>query len=208
MIGRVLRQCHRIVAPSELIRSPKCAFVLIGPWIRRVSSWIGKQFVIAPSDSITLKNVVIADPLQSESEQSDEALIKELQLEYGGDEQHQSRTCHRLRSFAPRTVAQTGLVDPEFREWLIDAKTLLPVLFEEFGDSPVRYEFSFDSIDEELPAETFYPPREAGLTSSKPEPLGDGYDRRFLSALDGSAARISVRWGKTGKGRTNSIGLN
>jgi hypothetical protein len=170
---------------------------------RQCWSRIGNQFVVAPSDSIALKDVLIADPLRSESDQSDEAVIKELGLEYVGDEQHRGRTCHRLRSLQPRTIATTGLINSEFREWLIDAKTLLPVLFEEFGDTPVRYEFSFDSIDQELPAETFRPPSQTGLTPIKPEPLGDGYDQRFLNALDGSAARISIRWGKTAKGGTS-----
>jgi hypothetical protein len=175
---------------------------------RQCWSRIGNQFVVCPTDSIAVKNVLIADPLRSASDESDEAVIKELHLEYLGDEQHRGRACHRLRSWLPRNIAQTGLVNSEYREWLIDAKTLLPVAFEEFGDTPVRYEFSFDSIDEELPAATFHPPGETGLTPSKPEPLGDGYDQHFLNALDGSAARISVRWGKTGKGGTSSSGLN
>jgi hypothetical protein len=175
---------------------------------RQCWSRIGDQFVIGPAESIARKNVLIADPLQSASDQTDEAVIKELQLEYVGDEQHGGKTCHRLRSWQSGTIAQTGLGQSEFREWLIDAKTLLPVLFEEFGGLPVRYEFSFDSIDEELPAATFHPPSDTGLTPSEPEPLGDGYDQHFVNALDGSAGRISVRWGKTGKGRTSSGGLN
>ena len=134
---------------------------------RQCWSRIGKQFVTAPSDAIALKHVVIADPLQSDSDQSDEAVIKELQVEYRGEAPHRGRACHRLRSPLPRTAAQTGLVKSDYREWLIDATTLLPTFFEEFGETPARFEFSFEGIDKELPAAMFYPPSEAGLTPSK-----------------------------------------
>jgi hypothetical protein len=172
---------------------------------RQCWSHIGEQFVVGPSDSIAGKNVLIADPLQSASDETDEGVINELQLEYVGDEQHGDKACHRLRSWA---VAHTGWGETEFCDWLIDAKTLLPVLFENFGGNPARYEFSFDSIDQELPAAIFQPPRDTGLTPSEPDQLGHGYDQHFLNAQDGSSGRISVRWGKTGPGRTSSNGLN
>jgi hypothetical protein len=172
---------------------------------RQCWSRIGDQFVIGPADSIARKNVLVADPLQSASDQTDEAVIKELQLEYVGDERHGDKTCHRLRSWA---VAQADSGETEFCDWLFDAKTLLPVLFEQFGGYAARFEFSFDRIDEELPAAIFQPPRDTGLTPGEPDRLGHGYDQHFVNALDGSAGRISVRWGKTGKGRTSSSGLN
>jgi Peptidase family S41/Tricorn protease C1 domain len=172
---------------------------------RQCWSRIGDQLVIAPSESIARKDVLIADPLQSASDRTDEAVINELKLEYVGDEQYGDKTCHRLRSWA---VAPTELNEPAFCDWLIDAKTLLPVLFEKFGDYVVRYEFSFDSIDQDLPPAVFQPPRDTGLTPNEPDQLGQGYDQHFLNALDGSAGRISVRWGKTGNAGTNSSGLN
>ena len=172
---------------------------------RQCWSRISNKFVIGPADSIARKNVLIADALQSASDQTDEAVIKELQLEYMGDEEHGGKTCHRLRSCA---VAQTDFRENGFCDWLFDAKTLLPVLFERFGGYPVRYEFSFERIDAELPAALFQPPRDTVLTPSEPERLGDGYDQHFVNALDGSAGRISVRWGKIGEGGTSSSGLN
>jgi len=168
-------------------------------------SRIGDQLIIGPSDSIAQKNVLIADPLHSASDQSDEAVIKELQLEYAGDVRQADRTCSRFRSWR---TARRDRGESEYCEWLIDKQTLLPVVFEEFGGNPVRYEFSFDSIDKDLPAATFSPPSDTGLTPSKSDPLGDGYDRHFVNALDGSAGRLSVRWGKTGRAGTNSSGLN
>lgn len=97
---------------------------------------------------------------------------------------------------------------PEFREWLFDAKSLLPVLFEAFSNIPVRYEFTYDSIDEELADEIFEPPVDVGRTPAEPEPLEKGFDQRSFNVLDGSAGRISIRWGKTGPRGTQSSGLN
>jgi hypothetical protein len=99
---------------------------------RRCWSRIGDQMVIGPSGSIAQKNVLIADPLRSVSSASDEAVIKELQLEYVGDEQHGGAACHRLRSWDSKTLAQSGSSQLAYCEWLFDAATLLPVLFEKF----------------------------------------------------------------------------
>ena len=172
---------------------------------RNCWSRIGDHLIIGPADAIKQKNVLIADPLHSASDETDETVIKELQLEYVGDVQQGDRTCVRLRSWR---TARTGRYKPDYDEWLIDKQTLLPVAFEEFGSNPLRYEFAFDSIDKDLPAATFAPPTDAGLAPSKPDSLGDGYDQHFVNALDGSAGRLSVRWGKTGTGRTSSSGLN
>ena len=149
--------------------------------------------------------MLIADPLHSASDESDEAVIKELQLENMGDLRRGDRTCSRLRTWRN---GQTGRRKSDYCEWLIDKQTLLPVAFEEFGGAPLRYEFSYDNIDKDLPAATFSPPSDTGLIPSKPDPLGDGYDQHFLNALDGSAGRLSVRWGKTGRAGTSSSGLN
>jgi hypothetical protein len=163
---------------------------------------------MGPSDSIAQKNVLIADPLRSATSASDEAVIKELRLEYVGDEQYGGAACHRVRSWDSQTLAQSGSSQLEYYEWLFDPATLLPVRFEKFGDVPIRYEYSFESIDKELPAAVFQPPSDKGLNPREPDALGHGYDRHFVNALDGSAGRISIRWGKTGKGRVSSSGLN
>jgi hypothetical protein len=54
----------------------------------------------------------------------------------------------------------------------------------------------------------FQPPSDTGLNPREPDAFGDGHDRHFVNALDGSAGRISIRWGKTGKGGVSSSGLN
>jgi hypothetical protein len=41
-----------------------------------------------------------------------------------------------------------------------------------------------------------------------PEPLAEGYTRRFLNVHDGSDGRMSVRWGMKGPKGTRSGGLN
>jgi hypothetical protein len=172
-------------------------------------SWIGNKLVIDASDSIARKNVEICDPFLADSGAFDEKVIARLQLEYLGEQRHNGALCHRLRSWVPRTKPMTGFAQSEFRDWLIDAQTLLPVMLEEFAERPLRLEFAFESIDQKLPAETFQPPKDTGLVPGKPDPLGENFDQNFVNALDGSAGRISIRWGQIGKrGNTSSSGLN
>jgi hypothetical protein len=180
----------------------------VGDDDRRCWSRMGDQLVIGPSDSIAQKNVLIADPLRSASSASNDAVIKELRLEYVGDEQYGGAACHRLRSWDSQTLAQSASSQLEYCEWLFDAATHLPIVFEKFGDVPVRYEYSFESIDKQLPATVFQPPNDTGLNPREPDALGHGYDRHFVNAVDGSAGRISIRWGKTGNGGVSSSGLN
>lgn len=182
--------------------------LLVGGDDRQCWSLIGERFVTAAAD-VPQKNVFIADALRAASDKTDEAVIEELQLEYLGEEQHGDVPCHRLRSWRRREKLETGLVQSDYRDWLFDAKTLLPVVLEEFGsDIPLRLEFTHEKIDEELPTEIFAPPADTDIKPVGVEPLGEGFDNYFLNAMDGSSGKISVRWGKFGKRGMNSSGLN
>jgi hypothetical protein len=183
--------------------------LLVGGDDRRCWSRIGEQFVTAAADAIAVKNVFFGDPLFAARDLTDEAIIGEMKLEYLGEEQYGDANCYRLRSWTFRPASENSPARFDFHDWLIDAKTLLPVVYEEFSSgAPLRFEFNYERIDEELPAEIFEPPTDTGIEPVDPEPLGEGFDKYFLNAMDGSAGRISVRWGKTGKRGTHSSGLN
>jgi hypothetical protein len=94
-------------------------------------------------------------------------------------------------------------------QWWIDAESLLPVAVENYSTSS-RYvhDFSFRHVNEPIAQTLFRTPSGEGITRAEPEPLGEGYDRTFLNARDGSAGRMSVRWGKKGPKGTSSSGLN
>ena len=61
------------------------------------------------------------------------------------------------------------------QDWLIDVKTLLPALHEQFSEgSCFRTEFTYERIDEALAEETFQPPKRPDLKSQPLEPLQRG----------------------------------
>ena len=167
---------------------------------------------VGPADSIDYQNVSIADPYFAGTDASDEAVIKELSLKNSGFAIFNDRKCHRLTS----STLNPSKDDPNrtnVREWLFDAETLLPVLYDgsfwhEETPIHIRYETTYISIDEKIPAEIFQPPKIDGLIPTELEPLKAGYENRFLNAIDVSRGRISVRWGEHGSAGTNSSGLN
>ena len=171
-------------------------------------SLISDHFVIGPSESILKQHVHIADAFLAESEWTDERLIREWQLDYLGDEQYQGRNCHRIRSRREITYSKEPLFRTNHRDWLIDAKISLPIVCEDFGNVPRRFEFTSEKIDEELPDEVFQPPKVDGIVPRELEPVDDKYDHHFLNAFDGSSGNISIRWGKRGPGGTYSSGMN
>ncbi len=71
-----------------------------------------------------------------------------------------------------------------------------------------RHVYTYRSVNEPIAASRFRPPADDGIARQELDPLGEGYDRRFLNARDGSDGRMSVRWGKKGTAGWYSSGLN
>jgi hypothetical protein len=164
------------------------------------------EVVGCPFDAVDVKNVVICDPLGAKRYDTAEEAIRELKLEYLGTVEHDGAACHRIRSWRASVSRHWTR---GFRDWLFDAETLLPVVEEEFASIfHFRHDVVYHRVNEPLPVEAFQPPADAALNRRDLEPLGEGYNRRFLNACDGSDGRMTVRWGKTGPAGRSSSGLN
>jgi hypothetical protein len=99
----------------------------------------------------------------------------------------------------------TGDVVPGPR-WYIDAATWLPARVAQ-GDT-FALDYAYSRINEPIPDEEFRPAAGDKIPVANPEPLPDGYTRRFLNVIDGATGRMSVRWGMKGPKGWNSSGLN
>ncbi len=116
-----------------------------------------KELEVCPFESIREKNVLFCDPFGSRKFSTPEKAIGELKLEYLGAEDFQGKTCHRIRSWKElvKEDDEDGLVGG-ICDWLIDAKTLLPVLEEEFLQGIcVRNEFIYHRLNVPIPVEVF-----------------------------------------------------
>ncbi len=108
------------------------------------------------------------------------------------------RPCRVLRGWASLESwwSRTKTVG-SFNESLVDDETGLVVLTRHGRMSSTQ--FLYESVNEDQPPTLFAVPQAAGLVRSPVEPLGEGYDVRFLNVIDGTNGRVSVRWGNTGK---------
>lgn len=173
-------------------------------WIRR-----GNEMIVGRSDMIDNKNLLFCDPFGLAQFRTPQEAIDALQLEYIGTEQYDGRTCHRIRSWKGELEGDIQMARwrvTGIQDWLIDAETFLPAVVEGGG---IRNCYSYLKIGKPIAEGEFQPPSAANMDMKAIEPLGKGYDRRFLIVRDGSDGRMSVRWGKTGSGgRRVSSGLN
>ena len=95
--------------------------------------------------------------------------------------------------------------------WYIDAQTYLPLqVFKESAHGMrFRSQYEFSRINEQFDDSEFKSETVTDVATQSEEPLGDGYDTRFINIIDGTATgRMSVRWGKKGPKGTSSSGLN
>jgi hypothetical protein len=160
-----------------------------------------KKMVFCPFDAMRDRTVIIGDPFGSKRFSSTEKAIQEMKLEYLGEVTRDGKTYHRVRSWVGYILMDSAYA---VSQWLIDAQTSLPAVFE---NSSYRYEFSYARIDEPIPLETFQAPTVAGVPR-EPFKLEEGYDHFTISACDGSNGRMSARWGQQGAKGSSSSGLN
>jgi hypothetical protein len=180
----------------------ECWFFTLGYDAKKIDYNTTKMQVIScPFDAMRDKKVIIGDPFGSKRFSSTGQAIEQLKLEYLGELTHEGKTCHRVRSWTSSLFMNRayGICD-----WLIDARSLLPVVCETMGS---RSEFLYSRINEPIAPEVFQSPTAADLTR-KLNKLEEGYDHFFMSACDGSDGRMSARWGQQGAKGTSSSGLN
>ncbi len=157
-----------------------------------------------PSQAVEEKNVLLADPFDARGAADVASIIRDRKLDYSGEIDFNGRRCHLIRSWDVTLPA--GLTVITGPRWYLDAATLLPVRVEH-GDS-YAVDYIYTQVNEPIPDKEFRPAAGAEARVAGPEPLPEGYNRRFLNVIDGTNGRMSVRWGMKGPKGTNSSGLN
>lgn len=156
-----------------------------------------------PLAEIARRDVSIADPLGLAALGVD-GVLKTARIADWAEDSLEGRPVWRIEHWAFEDYGE-WLYYARERLW-IDRETGLPA--QAIRDDPFARAISrFEAIaaGQELPAEAFRP---SSWPPASDEPLGDGYDSRLLIARDGASGTMSVRWGRSGPGKTSSSGLN
>jgi len=157
-----------------------------------------------PSQGIAEKNVLIVDPFDARGTAGVANVIRDRKLDYSGEVDLNGQRCHLIRSWdIMLPFDRTVILGPR---WYIDAATLLPMRVE-LGDS-YAVDYTYTRINEPIPDNEFRSAAGPDIRVADPEPLAEGYTRRFLNVIDGTNGRMSVRWGMKGPKGTSSSGLN
>jgi len=166
-----------------------------------------KKLVMTDFDQIDEKNIAICEPFGIGKYDIDEA-IKRNNLEYIGTETLDGRKCHLVRAWSADVHIDRATC--QVNTWWIDAETYMPVQLTTDSGRVIRSQrFIYEKINQPIDDSEFRPDFVTGIEPEEVEPLGDGYERRFVNAIDGSGTgRMSVRWGKRGSAGTSSSGLN
>jgi beta-lactamase regulating signal transducer with metallopeptidase domain len=159
-----------------------------------------------PATDVEEKHLLFCDPFRAGSAADAARVIQDLKLEYLGETTVRGRRCHRVRSWDFGLVTSHWL--SPVREWFFDAATLLPVRVAMLGSGGQTIDYTHTRVNQPIPDEEFRPDAGPNVKEAKPDPLAEGYTRRFLNVIDGSNGRMSVRWGMKGPKGTRSSGLN
>jgi hypothetical protein len=180
-------------------------------WFFRVNHQASEvELEFCPADVMRDRYVAICDPFGAKRFPSAELAIRKLRLEYLGTVTHEGKNCHRIRGWAGERfgMGKLGTHAYGFHDWLIDARTLLPVLCQTFGTwTAFSEEFVYERVNQPMSDATFQVSAAAGA-SRRPSQLEAGYDHLFLKACDGSDGRMSARWGERGPKGSKDGGLN
>jgi outer membrane lipoprotein-sorting protein len=134
-------------------------------------------------------------------------ILRSNNLEYGGTSLCDGQQCYVIRSW-------TALASPVYTacyvdEWLVESKDHMPVRMTRiYTRGRDIYEYSYDSVNMPIPDSEFRPDSLTDVPGIS-EPLGEGYDKRFIRVIDGTSyGNMSFSWGKSGPKGTVSGGLN
>jgi hypothetical protein len=166
-----------------------------------------EELVMCPVNEMHTRNLCLCDPFGL-TRQSPAEAAAESDMAYAGSSQIAGADCHTVEAWHVKLFGGNTTLGELF-QWHIDPQTLRPAEVRHCsGYGMWRTRFLYDAVNQPLPPELFAPPKLEGISPSPPEPLGEGYTKRFVNLRDGSGGEMSVRWGKTGpKGRSSS-GLN
>jgi len=166
-----------------------------------------KKLVMTDFAQIDEKNIGICEPFGISKYDVDEA-IKQNNLEYIGTEILDERRCHLVRGWS--AYVHIDRATCKVNMWWVDAETYMPAQLVTYLSRVKRSQrFIYEKINQPIDDSEFRPDFITDIEPEEPEPLGDGYETRFINAIDGSSTgRMSVRWGKRGPAGTSSSGLN
>jgi hypothetical protein len=161
------------------------------------------ELTTVPFDQVAEKNLLVGDPFGAASRANAPEVIRDRKLEDLGQANALGRPCRRIRSWDVRLFATDFVIPPV--DWYIDVESLLPVRID---TGFATMDFTYPLLGEPIPDDLFRGRADPGIREAKAEPLAEGYTRRFLTVIDGSNGRMSVRWGSKGPKGTSSGGLN
>jgi hypothetical protein len=156
-----------------------------------------KQVSFCPYEAVADKSVVICDPFGSQRFPSAEEAIETLKLEYLDTVEYEGMSCYRIRSWASSVDAEG--FDTVFHDWLIDAQSLLPVVYDSIFSYAfnARLEFLYEHVNEPIAQEAFQAPAAPDIVR-KPLAPEEGYGRLYWRACDGSDGEVHVNFGQSG----------
>jgi outer membrane lipoprotein-sorting protein len=168
----------------------------------------GKEDHLVKEDlkDINKINISICDLFGLNKKDIDE-ILRSNNLEYGGTSLYDGQKCYVIRSWT--ALASTVYTACYVDEWLVEGKNYMPVQMTRFytRDRDI-YEYSYDSVNMPIPDSEFKPDSLTDVPGIS-EPLGEGYDKRFIRVIDGTSyGNMSFSWGKSGPKGTASGGLN
>jgi beta-lactamase regulating signal transducer with metallopeptidase domain len=160
-------------------------------------------------DPTQIANKILAfvDPFDLRNAETDQ-VIDDRNLQYIGLDKIDDRDCHLIRSWSASKFGGDDILLSGVH-WWIDAETHLPIqVMSDFFGSRTENRYEYNSLNQAMPLAEFQQSVSDDVVRRGPDPLGDGYDSRYLKIGDGTNGRMSCRWGKTGAKGTSSAGLN
>jgi hypothetical protein len=154
-------------------------------------------------------NVTLNDPFDLIDLQPSVA-VTQRRLRYNGLSKAFGLGCFQLEAQNVDQPPAPGIIPfGSITQWWIDPENCRPSQVVLFSSGFVqRMRFTYDTVNEQLPAADFAIPQLQGRAPEPPELLDADYTRRFIDLDDGSDGSMSLRWGKKGPKGSSSSGLN
>jgi beta-lactamase regulating signal transducer with metallopeptidase domain len=165
------------------------------------------KLVVLDYNEIERKNISICNVFGlSEAGVEEAAALNNL--EYAGTETFDGKNCHIIRGWNASVRGDRALCI--VNTWLIDGETYMPMkMLQESSYGELNCRFEYERINQVFDNSEFKPESVTSIAGEPEEPLGEGYETRFITIVDGTEnGRMSVRWGKQGSKGTVSSGLN
>ena len=166
-----------------------------------------QRLVTLGFDEIDYKNINLCDlfGLRAESVNS---VLQSNNLEYVGTGVIDEKQCDMIRDW--KSTVRGDHATCSVNTWFIDSETHMPLqVLKESDRNKTNWRFEYERINQSFDDSEFRPESVTDIAAKPEEPLGEGYDTRFINVIDGTkTGRMSIRWGKKGSRGTSSSGMN